>query len=134
MRSRRCGGGDNATAQSNAPTDVDILSFALNLEYLEAQFYIMAATGVGLGAGQLTGSGTQGAATGARAVNFTDPLVRQYAKEIAGDEVAHVAFLRSALGSAAVAQPAIDIGTGAGTPLCILATRHRLLRLCRHWS
>lgn len=106
-----CGGGDDATAQSNGPSDPDILNFALNLEYLEAQFYLVAATGNGLAANQLTGTGTQGAATGARAVNFTDPLVRQYAKEIAADEAAHVAFLRSALGSAAVAQPAIDIGT-----------------------
>lgn len=111
-----CGGGHDATAQSDAPSDADILNFALNLEYLEAQFYVMAATGAALPGGQLTGTGTQGAASGARAVNFTDPLVRQYAKEIAADEVAHVAFLRSALGAAAVAQPAIDLGaapTGA---------------------
>ena len=105
------GGGGSAIAQSNAPTDVDILNFALNLEYLEAQFYIIAATGAPLPNSQLTGTGTQGALTGGRAVNFTDPIVRQYAKEIARDEVAHVAFLRSALGSAAVAMPAIDIGT-----------------------
>ncbi len=108
-----CGGnsGNDAIAQANAPSDADILNFALNLEYLEAQFYIMAVTGVGLAASDLTGTGTQGAATGGRAVAFTDPLVRQYAKEIAADEVAHVKFLRSALGSAAVAQPAIDISS-----------------------
>ncbi|HZY20724.1 MAG TPA: ferritin-like domain-containing protein [Ramlibacter sp.] len=113
------GGGTGAIAQSAAgavgqgsgPSDADILNFALNLEYLEAQFYVTAATGAGLPAGQLTGTGTQGAASGGRAVTFTDPVVRQYAKEIAADEAAHVAFLRSALGSSAVAQPTIDIGT-----------------------
>lgn len=111
-----CGGGDNATAQAGGPSDEDILNFALNLEYLEAQFYVYAATGAGLNANLQTGTGRQGAVTGGRAVNFSDPLVRQYAKEIAGDELAHVAFLRRVLGNAAVAQPAIDIGaspTGA---------------------
>jgi hypothetical protein len=99
-----------AVAQTAAPTDADILNFALNLEYLEAQFYMYAATGAGLPANLLTGTGTQGAVIGGRKVNFTDPVVSQYAQEIAADEVAHVAFLRSALGSSAVAQPAIDVG------------------------
>ncbi len=98
-----------AFAQS-APADADVLNFALNLEYLEAQFYSYAATGAGLPANMLTGTGTQGAVIGGRKVNFTDPVVSQYAQEIAQDEVAHVAFLRSALGSSAVAQPAIDVG------------------------
>lgn len=92
-------------------TDFDILNFALNLEYLEAQFYSYAVFGTGLEAGQLTGTGTQGAVTGGRKVAFTDPVVAQYAKEIAQDEVAHVAFLRKVLGTSAVAQPAIDVGT-----------------------
>ncbi|MEP6982269.1 MAG: ferritin-like domain-containing protein [Sphingomicrobium sp.] len=90
-------------------SDVEILNFALNLEYLEAQFYSFAATGAGLASTLLTGTGTQGAVTGGRQVAFTDTLVRQYANEIAGDERAHVNFLRTAIGSAAVAQPAIDI-------------------------
>ncbi len=105
----------DAAAQSATPSDADILNFALNLEYLEAQFYAYAANGTGLAANQLTGSGTQGAVSGGRQVAFTDPVVRQYAREIAADEAAHVAFLRTALGSAAVAQPAIDIGVGPNT-------------------
>jgi hypothetical protein len=100
----------DAIAQTAAPTDTDILNFALNLEYLEAQFYSYAVFGTGLAANMLTGTGNQGAVTGGRQVAFKDPLVAQYAKEIAQDEVAHVTFLRTALGTAAVAQPAIDIG------------------------
>jgi hypothetical protein len=103
-------GGQPVTAQT-AVTDADILNFALNLEYLEAQVYLYAVTGAGLPTGLTSGTGTQGAVTGGRKVNFTDPLVAQYANEIASDEQAHVAFLRNALGASAVAQPAIDIGT-----------------------
>lgn len=99
---------DPAMAQSI--TDGDVLNFALNLEYLEAQFYLVAATGAGLPANSLGGTGNQGAATGARQVTFTDPAVAQYAREIAADELAHVAFLRQAIGPTAVAQPAIDLG------------------------
>lgn len=104
----------DAIAQSPpaADSDPDVLNFALNLEYLEAQFYSFASYGVGLAAADLTGTGTQGAVVGGRAVAFTDPLVRNYAREIANDEIAHVRFLRQALGGARVAQPAIDVGVG----------------------
>ncbi|WP_173928755.1 ferritin-like domain-containing protein, partial [Pseudomonas sp. GW531-E2] len=63
----------------------------------------------------------QGAVTGGRQVTFTDPLVAQYAREIAADKVAHVAFLRSALGAATVAQPAINIDGSASGAFSALA-------------
>ena len=115
-----CGSDDSKLAPSPTPgptptaalNDADVLNFALNLEYLEAQFYAYAAFGVGLNASLLTGTGTQGSVTGGSQVPFTDTVVREYAREIAIDEVAHVAFLRSALGTAAVAQPALDISAG----------------------
>lgn len=102
----------SATAQAQAaPSDPDILNFALNLEYLEAQFYYFAAFGEGLPSNILSGTGTPGAATGGRRVTFSDPAVAAYAREIAADERLHVEFLRTALGAAAVSQPQIDIGT-----------------------
>jgi hypothetical protein len=109
-----CGDDNSGDAVPPPPaqiSDGDILNFALNLEYLEANFYAFAVTGSGISSSLQGGSGNQGAATGGRQVNFQDPVVKAYANEIAGDELAHVAFLRSALGSAAVGQPTIDVGT-----------------------
>ena len=120
-----CGGGgsDNNTstpAPTPAPTppptgvsDADILNFALNLEYLEAQFYSFAAFGTGLPNDLLTGTFTQGTVTGGKKVNFTDQAVAQYAREIAMDERNHVAFLRSQLGAATIAQPFMNISGDA---------------------
>ena len=109
-------------ADAQAVTDIDILNFALNLEYLEANFYSYAVFGTPIAAAMTTGTGTNGYAAsapynaGARAVKFTDPVVASYAKEIAQDEINHVTFLRTALSTMAVAQPTIDVGitpTGA---------------------
>jgi hypothetical protein len=96
-----------------ATTDVDVLNFALNLEYLEANYYSFSALGAGLNDALRSGSGNQGAVTGGRKVNFADATVASYAREIAADENAHVTFLRTQLGSSAVAMPAINIDGGA---------------------
>jgi ferritin-like protein len=95
--------------EANAISDATILNFALNLEYLEAEFYSNAVYGHGLPANLTYGKGNRGPVTGGREVPFQSRSIRQFAKEIARDEYDHVRFLRGALGSAAVARPAINI-------------------------
>ena len=104
------------TAKAQTLTDADVLTFALNLEYLEAEFYLRATTGAGLPA-NLIGA-NPGAVNGGRAVTFTTPVGRTYANEIAADEMNHVAFLRSALSGAGVTpvdRPTLDISTAFAT-------------------
>ena len=97
------------TAPAGAPSDAAILNFALNLEYLEAEFYLRATTGSGLPENMTTGTGTRGGVTGGRMVHFKTSIIKKYADEIAADEKSHVAFLRSALGSVAVSRPKINL-------------------------
>jgi hypothetical protein len=102
-------------AQAQSITDADIFNFALNLEYLEAEYYLRGITGQGLAASEVTGTGTAGGVTGGRAVSFRADYLRQYLTKIAIDEQAHVRFIRTVLGSAAVARPPIDFTTAFTT-------------------
>jgi len=94
-----------------ALTDTQILNFALNLEYLEAEFYLVASTGKGLNDADTTGTGTLGEVKGGSKVKFKSNLIKDYAREIANDEEAHVKFLRSALGGSSVARPQINLNS-----------------------
>ncbi|AOH82789.1 hypothetical protein AWL63_01125 [Sphingomonas panacis] len=132
-----CGGGSDNSGGTPTPTptptstdtsaiiNADALNLALNFAYLQAQFFAFATTGANIsaiadtpahpggGAALLTGTGQQGTVTGGRAVSFANPIIAQYAREIAADDLAHLAFLRSALGGSAVAMPSLNIDGGA---------------------
>ncbi len=92
---------------ATADIDVGILNFALNLEYLEGEFYNRGVNGHGL-----TNIGTPGKVVGASKVSFNTPWLQKLFTNIALDEANHVAFLRGNLGTAAVAEPNIDFTTG----------------------
>lgn len=93
---------------AGTPQPNDVLNFALNLEYLEASFYLYATTGTGLSSADM-GSGAGAVTGGAQVTNFSPPIAA-IAAQIADDEKTHVELLRSALGSAAVAMPNINLG------------------------
>jgi hypothetical protein len=105
------------SAQAGPPSPIDILQFALNLEYLEAEFYSIAVYGKTIEQrGQaINGSGGSGpTVTSYGKVNFGNSyiLTGQVAVDIAADELAHVKLIRSALSAAGVmpiAKPAIDL-------------------------
>jgi hypothetical protein len=80
--------------------DVGILNYALTLEYLEAAFYAQAVAGV----------------------SFTDPHLEAFAKKVASDEAAHVAYIKAALGHHAVKKPTFDFGAAVTTMTTFAAT------------
>ncbi len=110
---------ETKSAEAQSATEVSILNFALNLEYLEAEFYTYGEFGfgieqAGLGTnGIATGSNppTGGTTTGGNKVTFSNNLVfsQQILHQIGSDERAHVVLLRSFLGQQAVAKPNINL-------------------------
>jgi Ferritin-like domain len=91
--------------------DAAVLNFALNLEYLEAAFYLAAVgrlselKAIGGDAEIKLPAGLQ-----ASGMMFKDSTTEAFAKDIADDELSHVKFLHAALGKSAVARPVLDLG------------------------
>ena len=107
-----------ADAASDAQ-DAAVLNFALNLEYLEAEFYLRAVTGLGLTmADAADADGKAGAVYGGKEVKFKTKSIAKYAREIARDEREHVRFLRGALGKSAVARPKIALDAAFSVHHC----------------
>jgi hypothetical protein len=113
-------GGSSTPAPTPAPTptptpapvvlgDSDYLNFALNLEYLEAEFYLRAATGSGLSATDTGMATTTVTVPSTTIIPGLTTAQQNYIYEIAQNELDHVRFLRSALGMDAVTRPDIDL-------------------------
>lgn len=109
-------------------SDAAVLQFALNLEYLEAEYYLRATTGMGLPDDLITAIGITsgpGSTPGEvivpqmnGPVAFNSTLASNYANEIAADERNHVRFLRTALEGAGVpvpARPKLDLNVAFQT-------------------
>ena len=103
-------GASPGLAQSADIKDEDIFQFALNLEYMETEYYLRATTGKGIDAAD-AGS-DPGEVKGGRKVNFQSKSIREFAEELAENELAHVRFYRKTLGGQAVSRPAIDFEAG----------------------
>ena len=96
--------------KDRAITDADIFNFALNLESLEAEYYLRGTTGVGMNDSD-AGEGP-GAVTGGRMVPWVNTELKQMMEEVAQNELAHVRFYRKVLGKNAISRPTIDITGG----------------------
>jgi hypothetical protein len=111
----RVQGQDGAMA---AVSDADILNFALNLEYLEAEFYTVATTGKYIESHGICVQGSEGMlgpTTGGKYVDLTvDPVnfSIELIHQVAHDERQHVRLIQSALQSAGapfISKPSINL-------------------------
>ncbi|TPI69955.1 ferritin-like domain-containing protein [Mesorhizobium sp. B2-8-9] len=90
--------------------DEDIFRFALNLEYMEAEYYLRGTTGKGID--DSDAGSKPGDVVGGKKVPFETPALAEFLREVAENELAHVRFYRKTLASNAVDRPAIDFDAG----------------------
>ena len=95
--------------QAESSTDIDIFNFALNLEYLETDYYLR---GVGMTVDEVFQTSFGAPVKGGRKVQFSNPVREGMIKNIAGNEVAHIRFVRAITGSQASQRPPIDMDAG----------------------
>jgi hypothetical protein len=84
--------------------DIGILNFALTLEYLEAAFY------------------NEATANQKKKTFIKDKQAQVFLKTVTADENAHVAYLKKALGSKAVAAPKVGFGSTTATEASFVKT------------
>ena len=99
--------------------DAAVFNFALNFEYLGAEFYLRAIGRAGLPS-ELTGNGGPVQAPSTTAVPFENTAIAYLARRLAEDEYGHARFIREVLGDAAIPEPAIDLET-SWTTLAVAA-------------
>ncbi|PBB42078.1 MULTISPECIES: ferritin-like domain-containing protein [unclassified Mesorhizobium] len=99
----------SAAAQDDIK-DEDIFRFALNLEYMEAEYYLRGTTGKGIEDSDI--GSKPGDVVGGKKVAFDTPALGEFMREVAENELAHVRFYRKTLASNAVDRPAIDFDAG----------------------
>jgi hypothetical protein len=100
----------------NPLTDPAVFNFALNLEYLEAEYYNRGLHGHGLPP-ELVGP-NPGPVLGGRQVAFESSWLRELFAEIAANETAHVRFIRQTISSSPLVEinrPALDLQTSFRT-------------------
>src|SRR5688572_28558772 len=91
-------------------TDEDVFNFALNLESLEAEYYLRGTTGQGMSAADA--GPNPGKVSGGKMVPWKNENLQKLLYEVALNELAHVRFYRKQLGELAVSRPEIDIAGG----------------------
>jgi rubrerythrin len=84
--------------------DVGILNFALTLEYLEAAFY------------------NEATANQMKTSFIKNKQTQVFLETVTADENAHVAYLKKALGSKAVAAPKVDFGSTTSSEASFIKT------------
>ena len=84
--------------------DVGILNYALTLEYLEAAFY------------------NEATANNKKSSFLKNKQAQVFLKTVTADENAHVAYLKKALGSKAVAAPKVDFGSTTSSEASFIKT------------
>jgi hypothetical protein len=106
----RAAGAAQSTPVAAEIDDDAIFTFVLNLEYLEAEYYLRGTTGEGIAEADV--GANPGPVTGGSLVPFATDAIRQFTEEIAANELAHVRYYREALGANAIVRPAIDFTAG----------------------